>query len=179
MKDEQKVSIFHGITAYFADVRSSVRSVIGSCMTAFPYFFGVGEARKEVTEQYPDPISSKTEDDLPPRTRGLLKNDIEVCTGCRECERVCPTECFTIETQPGSDSTKLWVATFDIDLSRCVFCGLCTEVCLPQSLIHTKKYEGAARSASGMIRRFGRGDVTPEQQDKWAAIRRQQEENTL
>jgi NAD(P)H-quinone oxidoreductase subunit I len=179
MRDENKVSIIDAIGAYFSDVRSAVFSVIGSCAAAFPYLVGIGESRKEVTEQYPDPISSKTEDDLPPRTRGLLDNDIETCTGCRECEKVCPTNCFTIETQPGADASKLWVATFDIDLSKCVFCGLCVEACQPQSLVHTKKYEGAARSSTGMIRRFGRGDVTPEQQDKWAAIRRQQEENTL
>ena len=178
MREKDQVSVLDGLMRYFSDfARHSVRGrLLYDCVSVF---LGFGEARKEVTEQYPDPISSKTEDDLPPRTRGLLENDIDACTGCRECERVCPTECFTIETQPGADSNKLWVATFDIDLSRCVFCGLCTEVCLPQSLIHTKEYEGAARSATGMIRRFGRGDVTPEQQDKWAAIRKQQEESTL
>jgi formate hydrogenlyase subunit 6/NADH:ubiquinone oxidoreductase subunit I len=177
--ENRKVSILDAVANYFRDVRSTLRSVVGSCVAAFPYLTGLGDFRKEVTEQYPDPISSKTEDDLPPRTRGMLENKIEICSGCRECERVCPTECFAIETQPGADATKLWVATFDIDLSRCVFCGLCTEVCLPQSLTHSKRYEGASRTAAGMVRRFGRGDITPEQQDKWAAIRRQQEEGTL
>ena len=144
-------------------------------MTAIPYLFGIGDLRKEVTEQYPDPVSSKTEDDLPPRTRGLLFNDINRCNGCRECEKVCPTDCFTVETQPGPDAAKVWVSKFDIDFSRCIFCGLCVEVCQPQSLIHSKKYEGSARKISAMIASFGRGDVTPEQQEKWAAVRRQQD----
>ena len=175
MKENERQSILDALSGYFVDGWVSVRSVFGSCLTAFPYFFGIGDQRKEVTEQYPDPVSSKTEDDLPPRTRGLLTNDIERCTGCRECEKICPTNCFDVETQPGPDPGKIWVSTFDIDFSRCVFCGLCVEVCLPQSLTHTKRYEGSSRITSGMVRRFGRGDVTPEQQEKWANLRKQQD----
>jgi NAD(P)H-quinone oxidoreductase subunit I len=173
VKTTERRSVFHGFAAYLSDVKYAIRSTFGSCMAAFPYLVGIGELRKEVTEQYPDPISSKTEDDLPPRTRGLLHNDIEKCTGCRECERVCPTNCFTVESQPGADPSKVWVSTFDIDLSRCIFCGLCVEVCQPQSLTHSKRYEGAVRITSEMTFRFGRGDVTPEQQEKWATRRRQ------
>jgi formate hydrogenlyase subunit 6/NADH:ubiquinone oxidoreductase subunit I len=170
-------SVMSAVFTYLHDVWLSLRSFWGSCMTAFPYIFGAGEYRKEVTEQYPDPISSKTENDLPPRTRGLLFNDIDRCTGCRECEEVCPTSCITVETQPGKDASKVWVSKFAIDFSRCVFCGLCVEVCQPTSLTHTKKYEGAARLTSDMVAEFGRGDVTFEQQEKWASIRRQQENN--
>lgn len=176
MKIDPQRSIFDSLSLYFVEVWSSCRSVLGSCATAFPYLFGIGEQRKEVTEQYPDPISSKTEDDLPPRSRGLLFNAIDRCTGCGECEAVCPTGCFTVETQPGGDPSKRWVSIFDIDHSRCTFCGLCVDVCAPQSLVHTKKYEGAAFVPSDMIARFGRGEVTPEQQDKWAALRRQHED---
>jgi formate hydrogenlyase subunit 6/NADH:ubiquinone oxidoreductase subunit I len=175
MRETNPRSIFDAVFAYVADVRSSIRSIIGSCLAAFPYFFGSGDFRKEMTEQYPDPISSKTEDDLPPRTRGILFNDIARCTGCRECEKVCPTDCISVETQPGPDATKIWVSTFDIDMSKCIFCGLCVEVCIPQSLVHTRKYEGSARQLTSMIAHFGRGDVTSEQQEKWEHLRRRQE----
>jgi NADH-quinone oxidoreductase subunit I len=175
MNRMESKSVLGAVASYIHDVWLALRSFGGSCLTAFPYLFGLGEHRKEVTEQYPDPISSKTEDDLPPRTRGLLFNDIDRCTGCRECEKVCPTACINVETQPGPDASKVWVSTFDIDFSRCIFCGLCVEVCLPTSLSHTKKYEGAAYVPTDMVARFGRGDVTPEQQEKWAANRRQQE----
>jgi formate hydrogenlyase subunit 6/NADH:ubiquinone oxidoreductase subunit I len=130
-----------------------------------------------VPEQYPDPISSKTEDDLPPRTRGLLFNDIDRCTGCRECELVCPTSCITVETQAGAEASKVWVSKFDIDFSSCIFCGVCVEVCQPVSLVHTKKYDAATLHTADMIASFGRGDVTFEQQEKWASQRRQQESN--
>ena len=73
-------------------------------------------------------------------------------------------------------SKEIWVNTFDINFSKCVFCGLCVEVCQPQSLVHTKQYEGAVYQLSAMVSHFGRGHVTTEQREKWAALRRQSEE---
>jgi NADH-quinone oxidoreductase subunit I len=169
-------SVFSTVVGYFRDALWGARSVIGSCITSIPYLFSAGEYRKEVTEQYPDPISSRTADDLPARFRGLLYNDIERCTGCRECEIVCPTQCISIETEPGSDASKIWVSTFDVDFSRCIFCGLCVEVCQPVSLVHTRQYEGAVYQLPQMVSRFGRGQVTHEQREKWATMRRQSEE---
>ncbi len=164
-------SVFGTLYSYLRDVAGSVRSVLGSCFTAVPYLFSAGEHRKEVTEQYPDPISSRTADDLPPRSRGLLFNDIERCTGCRDCEKTCPTNAITIKTEPGADATKLWVTTFDIDFSKCVFCGHCVETCAPQSLVHTKQYEGAVYALPDLVANFGRGQVTGEQREKWATMR--------
>lgn len=164
-------SVFSSILDYLRDISWAVRSVWRSFVTAVPYLFGIGELRKEVTEQYPDPISSRTADDLPPRSRGLLYNDIEKCTGCKDCERICPTECIHVESEQGADVGKPWVAVFDIDYSRCIFCGLCTDVCLPQSLVHTKQYEGAVYNLTDMVASFGRGEVTNEQREKWAAMR--------
>ncbi|MGZ3688928.1 MAG: hypothetical protein ACXVBW_11540, partial [Bdellovibrionota bacterium] len=69
-------SVFSSISTYIRQVLRGAWSVWQSCLTALPYLFRAGDLRKEVTEQYPDPISSKTADDLPPRTRGLLFNDI-------------------------------------------------------------------------------------------------------
>lgn len=142
-------------------------------MTALPYFVGFssGELRKEVTEQYPDPVSSRTPDDLPPRTRGLLFNDIERCTGCKECEEVCPVNCIHVETEMGAETSKIWVGVFDIDFARCIFCGLCVEVCEPASLVHTRKYESSVYMPQDLVASFGRGRITPEQRAKWASLR--------
>jgi formate hydrogenlyase subunit 6/NADH:ubiquinone oxidoreductase subunit I len=167
----KRVSVFTGILDYFKSFLGGARSIAGSCFTSLPYLFNFGDYRREVTEQYPDPISSRTADDLPPRTRGLLYNDIDKCTGCKDCQECCPTSCIQVETEPGATPNKLWVAVFDIDFSRCVFCGLCVEACAPQSLVHTKRYEGAACARPEMTTSFGRGHVTPEQRAKWAQIR--------
>lgn len=168
-------SVFSSIVVYIRNVFLGAWSIAGSCMTALPYVFRMGELRKEVTEGYPDPVSSKTADDLPPRSRGLLFNDIDRCVGCRDCERICPSQCIHIEEEPGADSSKIWVSVFDIDVSKCVFCGLCVETCQPGSLVHTRQYEGAAYSLTDLVASFGRGQVTPEQKAKWAAIRKMTE----
>gem|GEM_PF-463495 len=142
---------------------------------AMPYL-RVGSAadlRKEVTEQYPDPVSSRTEGDLPSRSRGLLFNDIERCTGCRDCERVCPVRSISIETVQVPDSSKAWVSVFDIDFSSCIFCGLCVESCMPGSLVHTRAYERAVFEPSEMAARFGRGRITPEQRARWERVQRE------
>jgi formate hydrogenlyase subunit 6/NADH:ubiquinone oxidoreductase subunit I len=170
-------SVFSTLFAYLRDVLSGVGSVWSSCWTSLPYLFSAGEFRKEVTEQYPDPISSKTVDDLPPRSRGLLFNDIDRCTGCKECEKACPTQCIHIETEPGADDSKIWVSIYDLDFSKCIFCGLCVEVCHPKSLVHTKQYEGAVFMPLDLIARFGRGHVTAEHREKWQTMRRQAEED--
>src|SRR4051794_22261472 len=168
-----RVSVFSGISFYFKDVISGAWSIAGSCFTIFPYFFRWGDLRKEVTEGYPDPVSSKTPDDLPPRSRGILFNDIDHCTGCKECERICPSQCILIEEEPAPDSPKKWVSVFDIDLSRCTFCGLCVDACYPGSLIHTRQYEAAAYQLTDLVSSFGRGQLTPEHRAKWDKIRLQ------
>jgi formate hydrogenlyase subunit 6/NADH:ubiquinone oxidoreductase subunit I len=65
---------------------------------------------------------------------------------------------------------------FDIDFSRCIFCGLCVEACQPNSLVHTRNFERAVENPSDLIASFGRGRITPEQRAKWAKIRRLKEE---
>ena len=168
-------SIFSAFAGYIEESYRQVKSLFVAAMTSLPYLFSAGDLRKEVTEQYPDPISSKTADDLPPRTRGLLSNDINKCTGCKDCVLTCPTQCIHIETEPGEDASKTWVSEFKIDFSRCIFCGLCVDVCEPRSLTHTKKYEAAGYEISDLSKDFGRGTITPEQRQKWAKLRKQRE----
>ncbi len=174
-------SVFSAMGFYIRDVCLGAWSIAGSCLTVLPYVFRWGDLRKEVTEGYPDPVSSKTADDLPTRSRGLLFNDIDRCTGCQECEKVCPAQCIRIEQEPGAEISKIWVSVFDIDFSQCIFCGLCVEICQPGSLFHTRQYEGAAYSLSDLVASFGRGYVTAEQKTKWATLRQMSEndEGTL
>jgi NAD(P)H-quinone oxidoreductase subunit I len=171
MKTPVENSIFSKVGQYIKEVSLGAWSIAGSCFTALPYVFRWGDLRKEVTEGYPDPVSSKTADDLPPRSRGLLFNDIDRCTGCRQCEKICPSQCIRVENELAAEISKTWVSTYDIDFSRCVFCGLCVDVCVPGSLVHTRQYEGAAYELSDLIGSFGRGQVTPEQRAKWATLR--------
>ncbi|HAR43833.1 MAG TPA: hypothetical protein DCS07_14560 [Bdellovibrionales bacterium] len=172
-------SVFSSVVSYAKDVIWGMRSIFKSCLTAIPYLSGKHDLTKEVTEQYPDPISSKTPDDLPPRSRGMLNNDIERCSGCRDCEAYCPVTCIRVEAEPATDETQIWVSIFDIDFSKCMFCGICTEVCAPGSLRHTRIYGGASPRLSDMVASFGRGPVTETQRAKWAERRKQIEDEKV
>lgn len=170
-----KSSIFSTLIGYVKDLFLGARSIVSSSWTAVPYLFGAGEWRKEVTEQYPDPVSSRTGDDLPPKSRGLLFNDIEKCTGCKDCERACPVQCIRIETETEPEPNKTWVAVYEIDFGKCIYCGICADVCQPGSLVHTKDYEMAQFSKDQMKANFGRGTVSVELREKWARLRKSEE----
>ncbi len=156
-----RASVFLSIYEMLKASVAGTRSILRGLSTAVPYLFNINPnaLRKEITEQYPDPVSSKTVDDLPPRTRGLLVNDINECIGCYECAKVCPTECIEIQSERQPATQKEWVSLFNIDNSRCVFCGLCVEVCPTGSIKHSKKYEAAAYEKREMISSFGKGDM--------------------
>jgi NADH-quinone oxidoreductase subunit I len=62
----------------------------------------------------------------------LLKNEAGElkCTACKICANACPSHCITVEmakTDEGKPAKK--PARYDIDISRCIFCGYCVEAC--------------------------------------------------
>lgn len=171
-----KEHFFSSLQMYFADLWRGVSHHLMVVYENLLYALGVGENRREITEQYPDPVSSRTETDLPARVRGLLFNDIEKCTGCGECVTVCPMSCIELEAEPGPDLDKKWVSVFSIDFGACVYCGFCVETCKPNSLIHTKKFELAHDDLKDLVLTFGRGKISGALRDKWLKLRTSDEE---
>ncbi len=156
-----RMSIIGTVARGFSILVDGTQSLVRALSASLPYLFNANPntLRKEVTEQYPDPVSSRTTDDLPPRTRGLVHNAIEQCIGCRECAKACPVDCFTIDSERLEDTQKEWVSLFDIDHSRCLMCGLCVDVCPTNSLTHSKRYEYAATDRKKMVESFGKGEA--------------------
>ena len=123
----------------------AVTTAKGMAITA-RVFFRVN-AKGSVTIQYPE-----TRDHVPMGSRGLLFNDVEDCISCRQCAAVCPVDCIYIEADKKTptetaDFTKggvkktLNLKKFDIDISLCCYCGLCSAACPTDCLYHTKEYE--------------------------------------
>ncbi len=92
--------------------------------------------RKPVTAQYP-----KQHLPLMDRQVGFpaLTWDSDVgepyCVGCMVCVRMCPTQCMsgTMMDNPlhaeGKSPRRKMIEEFEINLGRCILCGICVEVC--------------------------------------------------
>lgn len=107
--------------------------------------------RRPFTVQYP-------EERLPqhPRFRG---EDFvwyeERCTGCASCAKFCPLGIIRIVTRPSGvlskEGEKYALEVFDIDLARCMFCGLCVEACPYDALHMGSGFERARYSRKDLV----------------------------
>ncbi len=62
-----------------------------------------------------------------------------VCVGCTFCARTCPD--YALQVERVDDPGERCLARYDLDLSKCCFCGLCAEQCPTDALTHTGQYE--------------------------------------
>ena len=57
------------------------------------------------------------------------------CTGCMVCIRECPTQCMTAQMkdnpkhEAGESRRRKIIDEFEINLGRCILCGICVDVC--------------------------------------------------
>lgn len=90
----------------------------------------------------------------PPAARGVIGLDAAACTSCMLCVRECPDWCIELEShqeqvsEPGArrPRTVNVLDRFAIDWARCMYCGICVEVCPFDALAWSPehRYAGAA-----------------------------------
>jgi formate hydrogenlyase subunit 6/NADH:ubiquinone oxidoreductase subunit I len=94
--------------------------------------------RRPVTAQYPDPKRRLPIDERFMGFPSLLwdySNAEPYCTGCMVCVRECPTQCMTADMSDnarfvsGESTRKKIIEKFEINLGRCILCGICVDVC--------------------------------------------------
>jgi NADH-quinone oxidoreductase subunit I len=74
------------------------------------------------------------------------------CTACKICEKECPPQCIYIVMQRDENGkpTK-HPKVFDIDISVCMSCQICVEVCPFESIKMDKEYELSSRDRFGKL----------------------------
>ena len=123
-----------GIGRYLTNIANSVTSIYEGMAVTLSWMF-----RKPHTVQYPDRIGRPVDDTIADRFRGLLEVVTPLCTACLLCQRTCPIDIITIEAGKGPDGNR-YLTRFDIDAGKCMYCGLCTEVCPTGAIRHTKEF---------------------------------------
>ena len=137
---------------YVDSVTRSANTIFEGLAVTFSHLF-----REPTTIQYPDRTERPVKDMLPPRYRGFLEVQMDICGACKRCERVCPIDCIKVETEKDPDTKKLMMTRFDIDMAKCMYCGLCVEACedgATGAIRHTKEFEGAAANIDALVFRF-------------------------
>ena len=121
--------------------------------------------RAPVTRQYPSSgnLLRRRDEPTPVKDRFMgfpaLTWDDDVvepyCTSCMVCIRQCPTQCMssTMMDNPlheeGKSSRRKIVDSFEINLNRCILCGICVEVCNFDAIVMTHEHEMSDYSRNG------------------------------
>jgi formate hydrogenlyase subunit 6/NADH:ubiquinone oxidoreductase subunit I len=142
---------------YFRDIGLATVTILNAMAVASRHLF-----TRSVTLQYPTVKWT-----MPERSRSKLFNKIEDCIGDGACARVCPTQCITYKAEKrGKDEPEIFTSNgtpikmrtyiYDIDMTLCCYCGLCTFSCPTGSLVMTPDYEYSVYDKKDHIYHFAK-----------------------
>ncbi|MDP7071500.1 MAG: 4Fe-4S dicluster domain-containing protein [Candidatus Marinimicrobia bacterium] len=192
--------------AYLRTIWESVSTLVTGMTITWRHMVNIRKGN--VTLQYPEERWPRPERDIGfdqddyNVIRSRLHVDMDDCIGCLKCERVCPVDCIKIETEKvdkgedipdvghtgiTSNGTKkaLLLTRFDIDMTECCYCNLCTypcpEECIymtggPNSEKHPIDYEFSQFDRNDMVYRFAK-EASEEQVEKATGVKNGEKKN--
>ncbi len=97
--------------------------------------------------------------------RGILNVQMDICIACQLCMNACPINCIKIKRVPCEkikvmsttqvEKPKSFTSTrFDINIGKCMFCGLCVKPCPTGAIHHTKEFALTSDSLDKLVFSF-------------------------
>lgn len=134
----------------FAKPEPLIKRMLGHVVPLFGLLKGLNVTKAamiapKVTVKYPEeklPIA----DGFRGRHELLVSPDGEqICICCNACVVICPIGCIELKSEKSeSEKRRRDLLEYNVDLAKCLFCGLCQEVCPEICLILGKNYEYSA-----------------------------------
>ncbi|MBI5363910.1 MAG: 4Fe-4S binding protein [Planctomycetes bacterium] len=80
----------------------------------------------------------------------------ELCIGCLQCERICPSQVIAIKAagkkeSPVTGKKRGYADDFILDLNACIYCELCVQVCPTDAIVMTREPEVPAYGREDLV----------------------------
>ena len=93
------------------------------------------------------------------------------CTGCASCAKYGPLGIIKVVTERSGDAVqegeKYGIEVFDIDIGRCMFCGLCVEACPYDALHMGSGFEEGTYERKNLVIDVERLKAAPKRPSNW------------